>query len=203
MGCTRNALAKQRHSSATQLESDPATVGCSRENLTGFRRMLVCFEKDVEQHNERDRSMSKSWTIFSIICAVTFLFCVLFVSEVVMIMAKPKLGPAVLPVQSLKVMIGTEDQKQLVTQFKKFSDANGFTMYVSQVTPDPRNIVIELRRDDVVINAANPFSPSKFSIDFYKNFYKTDAVSPPSNVVDALVKSLETFVPEIQNDPSR
>jgi hypothetical protein len=116
---------------------------------------------------------------------------------------KSRLGPPILPIQSLRVAIGTEDQKQFTVQFTKFSDANGFTMYVSQVTPDPRDIVIELRRDDVVVNASDPFSPSEFSIAFYKNFYKNGAMPPPVKVIDDLTKSLESFVPGIQNDPPR
>lgn len=102
------------------------------------------------------------------------------------------------PLRSAVIILDRGQQKQLLDQFNKFAEKHSFVIQVEPTTPSGVDFVIVMRRKDIEVISANPFSSDEFRIGFYNNScLKPTLESDPK--LDDLVDDLEDFIREIPN----
>jgi hypothetical protein len=126
------------------------------------------------------------------------LLILVFLAGVICMIPKHKWGPIATPVRAFWVTIHEDDHDQFIEKMKSFAKENDFSFSATQVTPDKRDIMIDLRRKNLIITATNPVRRREFCISIDKEVETTVA----DDAVNALVKSLESFVPGLTEDPN-
>jgi hypothetical protein len=99
-----------------------------------------------------------------------------------------------LPVRVVKADLSGEPDDKFYSQLRKFADLNAFAVRIAPTTPDGRNVLVQMWREDIKIIGANPHNPNHFEFAFYDN----DSISPSGEAFDALVTSLFQVLREIK-----
>ena len=100
------------------------------------------------------------------------------------------------PVKSFRVTIDESQREKLFEQLRKFAEKHGFEISIRDSGLSEELYVVEMRRDDIIINISNPFDPTVFRIGFYDQYLR-----PPADreTVNELVGELKSFINEIPN----
>jgi hypothetical protein len=100
-------------------------------------------------------------------------------------------------VRSLRITIDKSQRKELFDQFRKFADKNAFEFYMSDYGTGGEDYLIEMSRNDIIINAIIiHHDPKIVSVGY---FAKYPGYPVNEEIIDELLNDLKSFIGEIPN----
>lgn len=103
-----------------------------------------------------------------------------------------------LPIQVLEVRIPTFATDQLVDRIRNFAETYAFAIRVSQSSPDPNNIFVQMWREDIKLIGSNVSDTGASDITFKTFFYKICDRPISAEIVDQLVGGLKRIIGEVE-----
>ncbi|WP_041588463.1 hypothetical protein [Thalassolituus oleivorans] len=95
------------------------------------------------------------------------------------------------PIYALNVFIDDVEQRdRLFDQLRRFSDKHAFAIRIAPTTPEDKNLISHMWREDIKLVMVNPFEEEKYRIYFYKN----SANAVPEDILNLLVLELKSFL---------
>lgn len=97
------------------------------------------------------------------------------------------------PIHALNVVIEDVAQRdRFFDQLRKFSDKHAFAIRIAPTTPEDKNFISQMWREDIKLVMVNPFEEGKYRIYFYKN--SVNGVQ--EDILNLLVLELKAFLTE-------
>ncbi|PCI48169.1 MAG: hypothetical protein COB58_00140 [Thalassobium sp.] len=103
--------------------------------------------------------------------------------------AKKNIDPNV----AIRKAVISFEEKQLDLLFdhmRAFADENSFAIGIAPTTPEDKNLISHMWREDIKLVMVNPFEEEKYRIYFYKN----SANAVPEDILNLLVLELKSFL---------
>jgi len=103
-----------------------------------------------------------------------------------------------LPLRTIDIILARDLREQYVIQIRKFSDTYAFAIRVSQSSPDPDDILVQLWREDVKLIAVNGSDTGASDLTYFIGIYENGDHPIPVTAVDQLVEGLRDTVGQIE-----
>ena len=102
---------------------------------------------------------------------------------------EPRDGRA--PVRSARIALEDRSRDALKLAFARFAEASGMAIRFTQSTPDPKNLVVMMHREDVDIIGTMPFSTQVLEISISRSGDRTASQAVIDQTFEALRRSVE------------
>lgn len=131
----------------------------------------------------------------------TFVVCALIVAVAWRSATPPRRDEGTFPVRSVMIAVSNNSRPAFIEQLRSFGESNSFSIATSHADADPRDVFIELWREDVMILVSNTYDREKFDVLFYKPascfIYRPISCfrsysAPPPETINTLISALRS-----------